>query len=373
MAQDVSALFGNFDPFGAYAKGAAMRKQWDTDAALKDTFSNMPIGADGKPDYMTAAQKLFAVGATGPGLGLAQLAMAQADKENARNQWQQSFGLQQQQLARQSANDARQANQWQQTYDLQRRAAEGEKVPPNFRRGANGALEPIPGGPADPEYIRKSTESKSKDRNLSVGDIGKLTEEGTKFQNISGFGQSFRPEFAGYGSSTVGNIAMTAGRFLPNAVLPEGTEAAASWWQGYDRYKNMVRNELFGSALTTGETAAFEKADINPGMKPDMIQRNLAEQKRIVEAGAKRKAAAMVQSGYNADAISSAFGMTPEQLGIAGMKKGGAASEPTQQPLAAPQAGQPRTPSVPGARQAPDGKFYAPDPARPGKWLRVDD
>lgn len=360
---DITGLFGSFDPLGSYAKGAALRKQWDTDAALKDTFSNMPVGADGKPDFMTAAQKLFAVGATGPGLGLAQLAMAQADKDNARNQWQQSFGLQQQQFNRQNANDARQANQWQQTYDLQRRAAEGEKVPPNFRRGANGALEPIPGGPADPEYIRKSTESKDKGRNLSVGDIGKLTEEGTKAQNTIGFTDTFKPEYAGYGSQTVGNLAMTAGRFLPNAVLPQGTEQAATWWQQYDRQKNMVRNDLFGSALTKPELEAFEKADINPGMKPEVIQKNLAEQRRIIEASVKRKAATLVQSGYNAEAISSAFGMTPEQLGIAGMKKGGAASEPTQQPAAAPQAGQPvRVNSPDEARKLPSGtKFFDPN------------
>lgn len=107
---DITGLFGSFDPVGSYAKGAALRKQWDTDAALKDTFSNMPVGADGKPDYMTAAQKLFAVGATGPGLGLAQLAQAQADKENARSQWQQQFGLQRQQFERQSQNDQRQSD-----------------------------------------------------------------------------------------------------------------------------------------------------------------------------------------------------------------------------------------------------------------------
>ena len=46
-------------------------------------------------------------------------------------------------------------------------------------------------------------------------------------------------------------------------------------------------------------------------------------------------------------------------------------------PIAAP-AGASRSPSggtqppVPGAHQAPDGRFYTPDPARPGKYLRVD-
>ena len=30
------------------------------------------------------------------------------------------------------------------------------------------------------------------------------------------------------------------------------------------------------------------------------------------------------------------------------------------------------TPPVPGAKKAPDGNWYVPDPARPGKYLRVD-
>lgn len=353
---DITRALSLFDPIGAYQEGRKVRKEWDQDAALKDTFSNLPKTADGRPDYMTAAQKLFAAGATGPGMGLAQLAMAQADKDTARSQWAQTFGLQQQQFARQGQNDARQADQWQKTYDLQRRGVEGDKVPPNFRRNAAGQLEPIPGGPADPDYIRKTTESRDKGKSLSIGDIGKLTEEGTKAQNIAGFGQTFKPDFAGYGSQTVGNLAMTAGRMLPNAVLPTGTEEAANWWQGYDRYKNLVRNELFGASLTTGESAAFEKADINPGMKPDVIQRNLAEQKRIVEAGIKRKASAMVQSGYNPEAIASAFGMSPDQLGIAGMKKG---AEATAAPAPQAPAGQPvRVNSPADAARLPKGTQF---------------
>lgn len=33
----------------------------------------------------------------------------------------------------------------------------------------------------------------------------------------------------------------------------------------------------------------------------------------------------------------------------------------------------PEPPLVNGMRQAPDGKWYIPDPKRPGKWLQVQE
>ena len=45
-------------------------------------------------------------------------------------------------------------------------------------------------------------------------------------------------------------------------------------------------------------------------------------------------------------------------------------SGPPSGPQQAPSQGAPQAP-MPGARQAPDGKFYVPDPNRPGKYLMV--
>lgn len=50
--------------------------------------------------------------------------------------------------------------------------------------------------------------------------------------------------------------------------------------------------------------------------------------------------------------------------------KTGFKANPNAPQGAVPQESQP-VPPVPGAKQAPDGKFYVPDPARPGKYLEV--
>jgi hypothetical protein len=200
---------------------------------------------------------------------------------------------------------------------------EGGKIPAGFQRGSDGSLAPIKGGPADPEYIQKTNEVKTKPRNMSISDITKLSEEGGKFANITGFVNDFKDEYAGH--TVLGEGANVAGRYLPEGLVGKSTKEGADWWQGYDRYKNVVRNELFGSALTATEKAAFEKADINPRMDPTTIKSNLKKQKDIVESAIKRKAQAAIDAGYKPDAIASAYGISLDSLGIKADKsaKGG--------------------------------------------------
>jgi hypothetical protein len=67
-------------------------------------------------------------------------------------------------LAQQSAQTAATERYHNASLDEQRRqfnvTADGQKIPPGWTRTAEGQLTPLPGGPADPEYIRKVAESK---------------------------------------------------------------------------------------------------------------------------------------------------------------------------------------------------------------------
>jgi hypothetical protein len=193
---------------------------------------------------------------------------------------------------------------------------EGGKIAANFQRGPDGSLVPVKGGPADPEYVRSLNEAKEKPRNMSISDITKLTEEGGKFSQVSGFVDTFKPEFAGYKSNVVGQAANLAGRNLPSSMVPESVSKGADWWQSYDRYKNVIRNDLFGSALTKTEKDAFEAADITPGMDPGTIKSNLARQKSIIENNIKNKAAAMIEAGYKPEVVAKSYGVSLDSLGI---------------------------------------------------------
>ena len=155
-------------------------------------------------------------------------------------------------------------------------------------------------------------------RQFTVNDLTKLREEGTKFANVSRFAETFKPEYAGY--SVGGDLAMGAARIgFPVAATPE----AASWWQDYDRFKNLVRNEMFGSALTATEKAAFEKADINPNMDPKLIGLNLKRQQQIATEGVRRQASAMVTAGYDPAVIAQAYGLDPRTLAADAPQGGG--------------------------------------------------
>jgi hypothetical protein len=118
----------------------------------------------------------------------------------------------------------------------------------------------------------------------------------------------------------------TLARNLPELMTSPEAREAATFWQGYDRFKNVVRNDLFGSALTATEQAAFEKADINPGMNPKSIRENLKIQQGLAETALKRKAAALVSEGYRPESISAAYGVKLEDLGVSTQRSGAAAA-----------------------------------------------
>lgn len=167
----------------------------------------------------------------------------------------------------------------------------------------------------DPAYVRSINEAKEKPREFGYADVSKLAEEGGKFASVNSFIENFRPEYAGkpFGMGAASNY---LARNLPSAMTGETERNAASYWQNYDRYKNVVRNDLFGSALTATEQAAFEKADINPSMNPELITRNLAEQQKILQGAMRRKAGSLVASKYKPEAISEAYGIPIKELGV---------------------------------------------------------
>lgn len=152
---------------------------------------------------------------------------------------------------------------------------------------------------------------KAPSRQLSVTDMTKLEEEGQKFSDLKSFAETFKDDYAGY---KVGGSTLTG---LARIGLPTASKESASYWQGYDRFKNVVRNNLFGAALTRAEMEAFEKADINPNMDPAIIKKNLELQQKIVTNGMRRKAQALILQGYEPRVVAATYGIDlRKDLGI---------------------------------------------------------
>ena len=200
-------------------------------------------------------------------------------------------------------------------------AGGGGKAPSGYTWGPIGedgqpTLVPIPGGPADKAGRRVLPNSTAKE----------LSTFGDQFATVQRAAATFKPEYASQGvAGRGGETALWAGRTMGVGA----SQAAVDWWQAYDRYKNTVRNELFGAALTPNEEANFEKTDINANMRAETIRANLRTQKTVLENAMKRRGKALVTQGYNSEAIEQLTNLTLDQGGTADM---------TPQPLPADRA-----------------------------------
>ena len=272
---------------------AAKRK----DAASKQAFSGA-VGPDGQVDFQKAMLGMVQLGDMEGAARLAQVSGQAEDRRFRQSTDARDFGFRQQESQRTQQNADRAQANFDKTHSV--------------------------------DYVRQVNEAKVKPRQPSIGDITKLSEEGGKFSQVAGFGDDFKPEYAGYKGKWIGELANTAGRNLPESMVGKNVAEGANWWQGYDAYKGVVRNDLYGSALTAPEIKSFEAADITPGMDPAMIQRNLKRQKDILKGAITRKGGAMVEAGYDPAVIGKAYGVDMGSVGVGPKGKAAPAGDPLQ-------------------------------------------
>ena len=154
-------------------------------------------------------------------------------------------------------------------------------------------------------------------RALPMKAVTDLSSAGSQVQDFERLLETFKPEFGG--NVILGSAANTIGRITGDA------SGQAQWWQDYQTFQNVIRNKLFGSALTTPERIEFEKAMITPRMASSEIQKNLARQRDLATRAARKLAQAFSASGYDTDAIEGALGFSISEIDAK------AASAPTLQ------------------------------------------
>tara|TARA_R110002126_G_C10465587_1_gene500679 strand:- start:1242 stop:2810 length:1569 start_codon:yes stop_codon:yes gene_type:complete len=121
---------------------------------------------------------------------------------------------------------------------------------------------------------------KAKDgKEIKFGDATKLAGQSTGVDNLVGIYESFKPEFAGFGTNAIGEVAV----FAAGKQSDEKSVALYQWWQDYQNNINKVRNDLFGSALTAPEKAEFEKAMVTKGMNSSQAEKNLRRQAELAQ------------------------------------------------------------------------------------------
>lgn len=187
-------------------------------------------------------------------------------------------------------------------YDGQLHVKDGavEIIGPNKER----SMIPLPAR-ADPAL---------KVRPLPQASIEKLGSAGSSAQEFTGLRDTFDDSFGGFRSGFMGGLDNLRKRNLPDSLGGEDPKGQVEWWSRYQDQKNLIRHTLFGSALTATEKAEFDKANIDPGMKPDKIRANLARQADAAMRAAAKLAGALLASGYSRESVESAIGLPLDSL-----------------------------------------------------------
>jgi hypothetical protein len=136
-----------------------------------------------------------------------------------------------------------------------------------------------------------------------------FTEGGGAIADLDDLSGRFKPEYGGKLFETIAegqNLAGSKGF---------GYKDQSQWWSDYAERRNVLRNSLFGSAVTKPEKEEFLKADITPGMDPDLIKEKLARQREVARAAAYKLAKAKELQGFDIEPIEAAIGYKLTDLG----------------------------------------------------------
>jgi hypothetical protein len=111
-----------------------------------------------------------------------------------------------------------------------------------------------------------------------------------------------------------------------------GTEGQRDWWAAFRATDNVIRNGLFGSALTEHEKQAYEATTISPSMDPKEIRRNLVRRQGIIKNAVARKQRFLAAQGFSREAITDLAGEDLGGIGSGGSSRGnsGGSSAPAQ-------------------------------------------
>lgn len=126
---------------------------------------------------------------------------------------------------------------------------------------------------------------------------GVIAGLGSQLDKTIGLAEAFNDDYFGYGVGAAGRAAN-----LFTEATGIGDQGRVDWWKQYDAMNNIVRNQLFGSALTANEQRLWEQSVISPGTSPAVARRYLDTQVGLLRKATERQAGSASQV-YNGNQI----------------------------------------------------------------------
>jgi hypothetical protein len=120
--------------------------------------------------------------------------------------------------------------------------------------------------------------------------------------------ETLRNAIGGFRDDYAGNTLTGSLENVAQGLLGTGTPGQRDWWANFQSIDNQIRNDLFGSALTATEKAAYQGTTISPRMNPAQVRKNLTRRLRIVEAALERQRKSLKANKYDTEAVDALIG-----------------------------------------------------------------
>lgn len=141
-----------------------------------------------------------------------------------------------------------------------------------------------------------------KERPVSDGAAKRYEDSIGIYAGLKGAVGGFQDEFAG---NTLTGGAENSLQSLNSGI---GTPGQRDWWSNFRSNDNLIRNDLFGAALTDTEKKAYEETTVSERMDPKIVRKNLARRAEIIRGALARRTNFMKKNGSDPEAIDALAG-----------------------------------------------------------------
>lgn len=156
---------------------------------------------------------------------------------------------------------------------------------------------------------------KSQFHSISGSRADKIYADTEKAATVMSLGAALPREFNKSGVPLWGTIKQMAANTAPIFTDKETEQDVDTLRQWNMEYNNILRNGIFGSALTASEAAAWRAASINENMQPEQIERNTRNINAIIQHKAARKALALINEGRDPQWLYDTYsGVLPDEF-----------------------------------------------------------
>lgn len=180
----------------------------------------------------------------------------------------------------------------------------------SYLRNVNGDIKPVAG-----------TKPSSQSKPIPASTEQKLSDQFGIYTALQQAADSFDSSYFG---NPLGGMENAMQRYLPGSP---GTPGQAEWWAAFRSTDNLIRNQMFGSALTAQEKKAYEETTVSPAMNAKTAAQRILKRRDIIQGALRRRARVLAAQGYNQEAIGEMFGNEPSI--IDGLPTPGGATAPT--------------------------------------------